>query len=105
LENWFNAADFFISTSHREGSGIAASEAMSCGCIPVLSNIISFRRMTGPGKCGLLFEAGNPDSLLQTLIQTNGMDTEAEKGKVLEQFRAELSFEAIAKKINALLSK
>ncbi len=104
LENWYNAADFFISTSYYEGNGVAALEAMSCGCIPILSNIISFRRMTGPGKCGSLFEPGNAGDLLKSLLQTNEMNREAEKEKSLQQFRNELSFDSVAGKINKVLT-
>ncbi|HET9745828.1 MAG TPA: glycosyltransferase family 4 protein [Chitinophagaceae bacterium] len=104
LQTWYDAADFFISGSHYEGSGIAACEAMSCGCIPVLTNIISFRRMTGPGKCGLLYEPGNAEDLLSALLKTNEMYIEKEKEKTLEQFRAELSFEALSKKIETVIN-
>lgn len=103
LQAWYNAADFFISGSHYEGSGIAACEAMSCGCIPVLTNIISFRRMTGPGKCGLLYEAGNAEQLVSTLLNTSEMSIKIEREKTLKQFNDELSFEAIAKKITKVI--
>lgn len=104
LQTWYVAADFFISGSHYEGSGIAACEAMSCGCIPVLTNIISFRRMTGPGKCGLLYEPGNAGHLLSALIKTNEMNIDNEKEKTLTQFRTELSFEALSKKIETAIN-
>lgn len=104
LQLWYNAADFFISGSHYEGSGIAVCEAMSCGCIPILTNIISFRRMTGPNKCGSLYEAGNAEHLLSILLKTNEMNIEVERKKTLEQFKQELSFEAIAKKITKVIS-
>jgi glycosyltransferase involved in cell wall biosynthesis len=104
LQQWYNSADFFISGSHYEGGGTAVSEAMSCGCIPVLTNIISFRKMTGPGKCGLLYEAGNENDLLAVLFKTMDLDQEKEKIKVLQQFKEELSFEAIAKKINNVIA-
>jgi glycosyltransferase involved in cell wall biosynthesis len=104
LIDWYNSADFIISGSHYEGSGVAVCEAMSCGCIPVLTNIISFRKMTGTGKCGLLYEPGNHDELVKTLLKTLDMDIEKEKTKTLQQFREELSFEAIAKKINTIIT-
>lgn len=102
LQTWYNAADFFISGSHYEGSGISAIEAMSCGCIPILTDIISFRRMTGPGKCGLLYQAGNVEHLLSTLKSTNELNIEIEKQRTLKQFADELSFQAIAGKINKI---
>lgn len=103
MQYWYNSADFIISGSHHEGSGIAVCEAMSCSCVPILTDIPSFRRMTGPGKCGLLYEAGNSEALLKTLLQTLDMDMEKERARVLQQFKTELSFEAIAKKINRVI--
>jgi glycosyltransferase involved in cell wall biosynthesis len=104
LQRWYNAADYFISGSHYEGSGIAVCEAMSCGCIPILTNIISFRKMTGPNKCGVLYEAGNADHLLSILLKTNELTMEVERKKTLEQFKQELSFDAIAKKITKVIN-
>lgn len=104
MQYWYSSAGFIISTSHYEGSGVAVCEAMSCGCIPLLTNIQSFRKMTGPGKCGLLYEPGNENELLRILLQTVELDIEKEKNKTLQQFNAELSFEAIAKKINAVIN-
>jgi len=104
LQNWYNAADFIVSGSHYEGGGIAICEAMSCGCIPVLTNIVSFRKMTGSGKCGLLYQAGNDEELLAALLNTKNMDIEKEKANVLQQFREELSFEAIAGKIDRVIN-
>ncbi len=104
LQDWYSSTDFIISTSHYEGGGIAVCEAMSCGCIPILTDIISFRKMTGPGKCGLLFEPGNDAALLKKLMQTMQLDIQQESSKTLRQFEAELSFEAIAKKINHVIN-
>jgi glycosyltransferase involved in cell wall biosynthesis len=103
LQNWYNAADFIVSGSHYEGGGIAICEAMSCGCIPVITDIISFRTMTGSGQCGLLFEAGNEKELLSALIQTKEMDMEKERAKTVKQFDEELSFAAIARKIEQVI--
>lgn len=103
LQDWYNASDFIISGSHYEGGGIAVCEAMSCGCIPLITDIISFRKMTGPGKCGLLYQPGNREALLVALSTTKNMDIEKERVAVLEQFNKEISFEAIAQKINQVI--
>jgi len=103
LQNWYNSADFIISGSHYEGSGVAVAEAMSCGCIPILTNIFSFRKMTGPAKCGLLYEAGNDQELFETLLKTMEFDIAKEREKTLQQFHEELSFEAISRKINEVI--
>jgi glycosyltransferase involved in cell wall biosynthesis len=104
LESWYSSADFILSGSHYEGGGIAISEAMSCGCIPVVTNITSFSKMTGDGKCGLLYEPGNADQLFRLLIGTKDLDLEKGSAAVLDQFHNNLSFEAIAKKINKIIA-
>src|SRR5690606_325047 len=55
LPQWFSAADYYISASHYEGSGVALCEAMACGCVPVVTNIPSFKTMTRNGECGYLY--------------------------------------------------
>jgi glycosyltransferase involved in cell wall biosynthesis len=104
LLHWYNSADFFITGSKYEGSGVAVAEAMSCGCIPITTDFISFKKMTGNGKCGLMFEAGNEKSLLSALMQTSKLNYESERASVIQQFQEELSFKAIAKKINRIIT-
>lgn len=99
IEQWYQAADYIISGSHYEGSGIAVCEAMSCGCIPVLTDILSFRMMTGNGACGILYPPGDTKALIAALETITQKDIRAERQKVLDQFRKELSFEAIANSI------
>jgi glycosyltransferase involved in cell wall biosynthesis len=96
---WYNSSDFIISTSFYEGGGVAVCEAMSCGCIPILTNIASFRMMTDHGKCGLLFTAGNPEELNQVLHKSINLNIAEEKRKVLDQFNKKLSNEAIVNTI------
>ncbi|HMJ69889.1 MAG TPA: glycosyltransferase [Cyclobacteriaceae bacterium] len=104
LLHWFNSADYFISSSFYEGSGIAVIEALSCGCIPILTNIPSFVKMTNGGTIGRLFEAGDENGLRVALEDTFGIDREAESKHVLKYFEAELSFEANARKIIAVVN-
>jgi len=104
LENWYNSADFIISGSHYEGGGTSVVEAMSCGCIPVVTDISSFQAITGKGNCGLLYEPGNKNALLQALQKTSGMHRLEERQRTLQQFKDELSFDAIARKINSIIA-
>jgi len=104
LPHWYSSADFIISGSHYEGGGIAICEAMSCGCIPILTDVISFRSITGSGKCGILYKPGNVDSLYDALIKATQMDIAKENEKVLQQFKNELSFEAIGNKIERVIT-
>lgn len=105
LLHWYNSADFIISSSHYEGSGIAVCEGMSCGCIPILTNIPSFRMMTDRGRIGLLYEAGNENDLFDALQKSLKLNQPEERKKVLEQFNNELSFEANARKIMNVINE
>ena len=98
---WFNSMDFYLSASHYEGSGTALCEAMSCGCIPVVTAIPSFRSMIT--DCGLFYEAGNAEDLLSALKQTGNLQLDEKKQNVLHRFESELSFNAIAAKFQQIL--
>ncbi len=96
LNDWFSAADYFVSASLREGSGYALCEAMACGCIPIVPSIGAFQFMTGNGEVGLMYEAGKRESLREALIRSETLNKGEAQKKVLNQFRNHLSFEAIA---------
>jgi len=102
---WYNSAEFIISTSHYEGSGIAVCEAMSCGCIPILSSISSFRWMTENGKCGLLFEKGDAENLFQALNKSITLNVLEEQSRTVDFFNDHLSFRSIAKTMLAAILK
>jgi glycosyltransferase involved in cell wall biosynthesis len=102
LQYWYNSADIILSGSHYEGSGTAVCEAMSCGCMPVVTDILSFRMITDNGRCGLLYEPGNETSLLLALKLTLEIDLQKKQELSLQYFRETLSFEAIAGKIQEI---
>lgn len=104
LVHWYNSADFFILGSHDEATNISLCEAMSCGCVPIVTDIPAFREMTGHGNIGLLFPAGDEERLLKVLGESTRLDLASEKQKVLNQFRNELSFDAIAGRLIKILS-
>lgn len=97
LQDWFSAADFILSTSGYEGSGTAVCEAMSCGCVPVLSDIPSLRFMVG--DCGFLAENKDADSFAKALKSALEADYDTESGKAQQRYNQALSFEAIAKEL------
>ena len=99
---WFNSADFFISGSHYEGAGTAVCEAISCGCIPIVTDIDSFRMTTNNGDCGILYEVGNEEALVSALNETKSLNIKQKQTNSLKYFRSNLSFEAIATKIDEI---
>lgn len=99
MRYWYNSVDFVVSTSHYEGSGIAVCEGMSCGCIPIVTDIPSFRMMTDDGRCGLLFPPGDETALFEALLKTTMIDIATERENALRRFHDILSFEAIARRM------
>ena len=102
LEKWYNATDFYISGSHREGSGYALIEAMSCGSIPVVTNIPSFKKITAEGSIGFLYEPGDSSSLTNIMCKACKADKVQMSEKVIQHFRSHLSFEKIAADIEKI---
>jgi glycosyltransferase involved in cell wall biosynthesis len=102
---WYNSVDFVVSGSHYEGSGTAICEAMSCGCIPVVTDIFSFRMITDNGNCGILYQPGNQVSLLNALKQTQKINITEHRNKAMAYFKANLSFEAIAEQVYQIAIK
>lgn len=102
LAAWFNAADFLISGSYYEGGGTVLCEALSVGCIPIVTAIPSFQMITNNGKCGFLYEPGNVVELTTILKNTETLTIAEKRKECLDFFRSHLSFEAIADKIQAI---
>jgi glycosyltransferase involved in cell wall biosynthesis len=99
LQHWYSSADVILSGSYYEGSGTAICEAMSCGCMPVVTDISSFRMITNNGKCGLLYKPGDEEELLATLKKIPYMNIAEKQQLSLDYFKSNLSFEAIARQI------
>ena len=93
---WFSAADYYISGSHKEGSGYALLEAIACGCIPVVTDIPSYQKITGNGKYGFLYLPGDAGMLAQTLKEIESIDLKEMSAAVLSHFNQNLSFKTIA---------
>jgi glycosyltransferase involved in cell wall biosynthesis len=105
LSRWYHESGFVLSTSHYEGSGTAVCEGMSCGCIPILSNIASFNMMTAKGKLGLLFNAGDAEGLANALVRSTAIEQAPMRKAVLDHFRKHLSNEAIASRMLKIIDR
>jgi glycosyltransferase involved in cell wall biosynthesis len=98
----YSSADFLLQASLREWSGLAVIEAMSCGCIPIVSDIPSFRMLTGAGRFGRLFAIGDADDLAHVALSVAPGERESLSMIVQDYFERELSFAAMARQVDGV---
>lgn len=102
MSTYFSAADIFVVGSHHEGSGYSLMEALACGAIPVVTNIPTFRALTGvwhvSGTCqtpvGHLWAPGDVDGCVKALLAVDA----AERWRVIEHFERNLTWEAVGRR-------
>jgi glycosyltransferase involved in cell wall biosynthesis len=102
IELMMRAADLFVLGSHREGSGYALIEALACGLAPVVTDIPSFRALTGAGTVGRLWPCDDAAALcsaLRSMARRTGPEL---RGAVRAHFERELSFDALGGKLAAM---
>ncbi len=101
MEAVYSSADYLLQASTREWSGLAVLEAMSTGCIPVVTRIPSFEEMTVDGQYGRLFNPGDDSGLAQAVVELE-LERNASiplREAVKRHFEAELSFTALARSL------
>jgi glycosyltransferase involved in cell wall biosynthesis len=96
--DYYNSADYFVLGSHYEGSGFSLVEAMSCGVVPVVTDIPAFRMITSKGQIGALWRCSDSDSFYNIAKEIIHKPLEVESKKALDFFSDNLSFPAIARK-------
>jgi len=97
IEFLMRAADFLVQGSHQEGSGYALLEALACGLPPVVTDIPSFRTLTGDGAVGRLWPRGNALACADALLSIAAQPRAALRARVREHFDRFLSFEALGR--------
>jgi glycosyltransferase involved in cell wall biosynthesis len=102
IEQLMRAADIFVLASHRESTGFALIEAIACGLPPVVTDIPSFRAITGAGTVGHLWPCGDFRSLSEALRAAAARADTATRGAVRLHFERQLSFTALGRRLAAL---
>jgi glycosyltransferase involved in cell wall biosynthesis len=72
MADWYRAADVLVSTSHREGSNYSLIEAMTEGCVPVVTGLPSHRTIVG--DLVPTFAPGDASSAADLLASAVGVD-------------------------------
>jgi glycosyltransferase involved in cell wall biosynthesis len=96
------AADILVLGSHREGSGYSLIEALACGLPPVVTDIPSFRSLTGGGAVGVLWPCSDAARLCAGLLVIAACPKPQTRAAVRAHFERELSFEAVGLKLRAM---
>jgi glycosyltransferase involved in cell wall biosynthesis len=99
IEQLMRAADVFVLGSHREGSGYALIEALACGLPPLVTDIASFRTLTGGGRIGALWPIGDAGRLSQHLVSAAAWPEILTREATRAHFERELSFDAVGRKL------
>jgi glycosyltransferase involved in cell wall biosynthesis len=97
VEDFLNSADFLVQGSLQEVAGYSVLEAMSCGVIPIVTDIPSFRAMTAEGSCGILFPIGDYRSMAEQTLACDLRNLATLSQKVRDRFVHFLSYDAIAR--------
>lgn len=101
IETLMRAADLFVLGSHREVMGVSVMEALACGLPPVVTDIPSFRALTGNGKVGALWPRDDVDALSKALLSVAGRPRQETRTAVRAHFDNELSFAAVGRALVA----
>ena len=100
IERLFRAADFYIQTSHREGSGFSLLEAMSCGTPPIVTDIPPSRRIVG--DAGSLTPVGDAERMSAALVACAARDQTTLRAAVRARFERALTFDAIGQQLRGV---
>jgi glycosyltransferase involved in cell wall biosynthesis len=101
IEMHHRAADFLVQASHAESCGGAVVEALACGTTPLVTDIPSFRRITGEGKCGALVPVGDAVAFASAIRDWSRRDRATLRLRAREHFERDLSFDAIGRQLCA----
>jgi glycosyltransferase involved in cell wall biosynthesis len=93
---YFSAADLYVGGSHHEGSGYALMEACACGAVPVVTDIPTFRLLTG--GAGGLWPPGDAGACARALVEVGGRNLAGERAKLGDYIGRELTWSAIGRR-------
>ncbi len=102
IEQLMRAADLFVLGSHHEGSGYSVIEALACGLPPIVTDIPSYRALTGGGAVGTLWPCDDARALCDALRCAAASGGAEARAAVRAHFDRELSFDALGRKLAAM---
>lgn len=99
IETHLQAADFLLPASHVEACGAAVIEALACGTTPLVTDIPSFRRLTGNGARGAPVPVGDATALAAALRDWSARDRASLRRAARVHFEHNLSVPALGREL------
>jgi glycosyltransferase involved in cell wall biosynthesis len=99
VEMLCRASDIFLIGSRREGSGYALIEALACGVTPIVTDIPSFRTLTGEGAVGAIVPVGDVGAFAARIVELAARTGKKERLAVTNHFRRHLSFNVVGARL------
>lgn len=98
MEILFSAADFFLQTSVHEIGSNSLVEAMSCGAIPLITDIPSFRVLTRDVEHAQLFPCGDSSAVAAAVERAVRQGLPTLSARVRSDFQEHLAYPKLAGK-------
>lgn len=95
----YNSADYMVSGSLDDGYGFAAADALSCGVLPIVTNIPTFAQITDGGRIGALWQTQDAASFAReahACLQATYPQIDKASQAARAYFEQQLSYEVIA---------
>jgi len=106
LAELYSKSKVYVQASAHEGFGVAVAEAMSSGCVPVVTDRGALPEVVG--DVGITIDYGNIDALAEAINQTMSMPaTEGQRARkrVIENFTLQTREEKFKEILKRLLEK
>jgi glycosyltransferase involved in cell wall biosynthesis len=99
MEQCFRAADLYVQTSHREASGFSLLEALSCGVVPIVTDIPATRRIVG--DAGSLVPVGDSSAMAEAIVEWAERDRVSMRAMARTRFESALTFDVIGREVRS----
>ena len=93
LIRYYQQAGVYCQLSYRESFGMALAEAMSCGCIPVVTNRGALSEVAG--NTGVIIPYGDTNATKVAIEKAFTMDGSAAQERILNSFSLHIRVEAL----------